>query len=350
MPPVRENTPHRWWLVTCNSPHFVEAGELSLLTEGHKTWHADFFEAMCGLPNIKYVCAAAEIAPTTHRLHGHAFVEFESPKRHHWVVQRAFAATGEQCDIRHNDTGSKAAALAYTKKDGVFKEFGSATRQGQRTDLEAAAELVRTGGAQAVAENMGSTYIRYARGLHQLEDALRDDDELRDIQVCCLWGPTNTGKTHRAYHWARAHRSELGGMWIGRRCTATWYAYGYKGERIIIIDEMTGSFMPLGLLLGLLDKYPMMVNISGRGVPWRATRVIMTSNQHPSTWYPNGLEVHREALMRRFHTIAHVTSRDQDVSLWSGRKDPLVIGPTAPGFTRSSSEVTSHVEHLEIVD
>jgi len=58
------------------------------------------------------------------------------------------------------------------------------------------------------------------------------------------------------------------------------------GEETIIIDEFYG-WLAWDYLLRLLDRYPFSLDTKHGTVQCSAKKIVLTSNKHPSLWYPN---------------------------------------------------------------
>lgn len=78
---------------------------------------------------------------------------------------------------------------------------------------------------------------------------------------------------------------------------------GYQGQDFVVIDEFRGS-ISISHLLRWLDRYPVIVEVKGSSVCFRASRVWITSNLDPKAWYPDADKETVDALMRRL-TVVH---------------------------------------------
>lgn len=54
----------------------------------------------------------------------------------------------------------------------------------------------------------------------------------------------------------------------------------------MVLDDFQGS-LPHSLLLRLFDRYPLPLQTKGSHTNMEATRLVLTSNYLPRTWYPN---------------------------------------------------------------
>lgn len=171
--------------------------------------------------------------------------------------------------------GTQKEALDYTKKDGIFFEWGVlfATKQGSRSDLEEVKSLLDSGGsiADVAAQHFGS-YIRYRKSFSAYSD-LRPESQ-RDVSVYILWGEPGVGKTRYVF-------DRYPDVWISSDPTLQWFD-GYEGESTVLLDDFRGECSP-SFLLRLLDRYPLRVPIKGGFRHWRATKIFITSND-PAPW------------------------------------------------------------------
>jgi len=206
--------------------------------------------------------------------------------------------------VGHWELSRSAAAEAYVWKEetriGEPFEFGTRPiRRNSGPDWE----LVKRNAQQGLLEEIpGDIYVRYYPNLCRIRsDSVQP--AFMDRSATVFWGPTNTGKSHRA--WA------LAGMHAFGKDPRTKFWCGYVGQTSVIIDEFRGS-IDVSHLLRWLDKYPVRVEVKGSSVPLMASSFFITSNLHPSAWYP---ELDREsyaALERRLE-VFHVTEREPEI-------------------------------------
>lgn len=258
---------------------------------------------------IRYFVFQIETAPETGKHHAQGYVEFE--------VQHRRSALKKVCPKWHFEprSGTRDEARAYCMKQesyvaGTRREHGTwIAGRGARSDLNGFAAAIIEDGLETAAREMPGMFIRYHRGARELVETLAAPEPIvKEMEVTVYWGDTGTGKTWRAVHEAAA----LGDWWMASApSNGNWYAYGYNGQRNVIFDDFRGSWMRISRLLTLLDKYRTMVNVSGRGAPWKATRVWITSNLHPREWYSAETvpEASRLALMRRLGSVVRVMPR-----------------------------------------
>lgn len=113
-------------------------------------------------------------------------------------------------------------------------------------------------------------------------------------RVVCLWGPTGTGKSRRA--WADL------GLDAYPKDPLSKFWCGYKGHTKVIIDEFRGG-INLSHMLRWLDRYPVIVETKGGATVLKADTIYITSNLAPMMWYPNEDKPSIDALLRRMEII-----------------------------------------------
>lgn len=122
----------------------------------------------------------------------------------------------------------------------------------------------------------------------------------REIALASVfWGPTGTGKTHRAWQ-------EASGDAYIKMSSNKWWD-GYMGQTRVIIDEFDGQ-IGITHLLRWLDKYPCSVEVKGGTLPLAATHFWITSNKPLEQWFPDASGAQVEALRRRV-AVTHITEK-----------------------------------------
>lgn len=178
--------------------------------------------------------------------------------------------------------------------------------QGSRTDISRAVSVLReTKSLIRVAEETPDVFLKYHTGLSKMNLMFNRPPKVRDLHVSVFWGPPGTGKS-----WRAVHDSDDGTPVVckGTNNNLWWDDYDHS-QRGIILDELRGNTLPYTLLLRVLDPYPLQVDNKGGRLWAHWTRVIITSNLHPSMWYPkipNAWELADGSdgtLKRRIHSI-----------------------------------------------
>lgn len=188
----------------------------------------------------------------------------------------------------HLEPSKSEAAIAYchkedTRVDGPW-ELGQKpkpVRRGERTELTSIAERIR-GGERSVdiAKSDGGTFIKFYRGIGALESILIPQrDWTKPCAITVYLGDSRTGKSTSV-----AERFRAGEIYAKDGNTKWWCGYG--GERVVFIDEWTGSDgIPPTVLLQICDKFPLRVETKGGSVQLAATQVVLATTVHWGQWY-----------------------------------------------------------------
>ena len=169
---------------------------------------------------------------------------------------------------------------------------------GQRTDLCAFREKIKSGASDAILINDHfNEFVKYHRVIERVRMAFREPRNW-EMDVNVFWGASGSGKTRRAFQEAGESHYFLS---KGDNGQITWWD-GYDGQTSIVIDDFYG-WLPWSFILRLLDRYPFTVQVKGGAVPFTSRRIFITSNQHPQYWYKNVPNNDMTPLLRRINKI-----------------------------------------------
>ncbi len=220
------------------------------------------------------------------------------------------AAVKKLCKHAHwegRTKGTRQQARDYCRKDDKPKgcriagpwEWGKWTDggQGARNDLYRACEVaLRTFSVVDVIKEAPTVYVKYFRGIERLIARMRPK-RIKPPVVSLLYGATRTGKTRFAYdHYPDLYRKHPSCKWFD----------GYEGQEVLLLDDFSGatSKVSLDYLLQLLDRYHFSPEVKGGFVSLNATRIIITTNNHPYTWYNYAdRQGQYDALAERFYEV-----------------------------------------------
>ncbi len=211
---------------------------------------------------------------------------------------------GDRCHIERR-RGNQQQAIDYCKKEGAVGgpyEHGEPRQQGKRMDLEAFKEDIQAGKRKRdLVDDHFGVIARYPRFYDTLTQMNRPTRTV-DLEVILLIGETGLGKTRHVYD-AFAGGEEL---FITPLNNGTMWWDGYDGHKVVLMDDFAGaaSHLTLGVLLRLLDRYPVMVPIKGGFTWWLPDKIFVTTNILPKLWYKwdNRGEQYK-ALARRFSSV-----------------------------------------------
>lgn len=229
-----------------------------------------------------------EQAPSTGTLHVQGAVAISQPvrlatmkkwiPRAHWEQARDWQKLVEYCSKKE------------TRVAGPW-EHGTETKQGQRSDLQAAAQLILSGSTMTqIASEMPEVIVKYHKGLQYLR-SLQQQQAFQPKKIGLFWGTTGTGKTYTAFN-------ELQDIYTVFCIKTPWFD-GYQGQENVLLDECGVGMMNYNYLKRILDGYRMDVPVKGGSAQWTPKTVILTSNIPLEEWYPFIPKADLDALKRR---------------------------------------------------
>lgn len=173
--------------------------------------------------------------------------------------------------------GSQLSAIKYCKKEQDFTELGTRKKQGSRNDIKTITEQLTENPSIIDLLNCDMT-LNY-QTLRFAENYLKYVDKPRDFKphVTWLYGESGVGKTREAVE-------ALPDAYFKPAHTKKWW-YSYDGQEDIIIDDIRPSYISLGELLNLLDRYPCVVEAKGTQRQFRGRNIYITSPKHPKDQY-----------------------------------------------------------------
>lgn len=234
---------------------------------------------------MKYLVYQMEETPKTGKMHLQGYVQFKSRHKLGAVKELLESKTIHIEKARGSADENKAYC---TKEDTRVMgpwEFGVMTRAGQRSDLSEAGALAIEGKWLEIDPEV---FIKYHKGLHALASIHHCNKE-RKLSVDVFWGPTGTGKSFKALK-----ETEL--------CDSYWkppgpWWDGYRGQKIVVIDDFDPLDHNVSDVLRWLDVYPLQVPIKGGFVWLECEKIIITSHFNPVEWYP----LRKDELIRRIN-------------------------------------------------
>jgi len=236
--------------------------------------------------SVSYLIFGEEVGESQTR-HLQGYVEFSNPRATGKGWSNMKKLMGEcHFEVRR---GTAKQAADYCKKDGIFKEFGEISRQGERTDWQQATEDILQGRSVVEVIQEQPQLLPAIRALERLQN-LNIHPLEREVHVTWLHGSPGCGKTR--YVWDN-HPN------VYSKPSGTWWD-GYNGEDVLLLDDFEGD-IAFAELLKVLDRYKYRVPVKGGFVGARWTKVFITTNAHPDTFYR--FQSNRPALVRRITEI-----------------------------------------------
>lgn len=252
---------------------------------------------------VRYFVSCVEVCPDTKRTHYQSYIELFKPvslKKLKQIVD----------DNKVHVEASKGSAIQnieYCKKDGVvYREEGTPTQQGKRTDIHSLRDHFKTNKklkAAIESDVLVPAVARYPRFVNMLQ-LMYSTQRSTTTELYVYWGVTGSGKSHSAFHEAK----ELGDVYF--KPMGPWWD-GYYGQRSVIFEDFRGE-TGLTQLLRLADKYPMRVPFKGGFHEFNSSRIYITSNLDIQDWFNSeqkGYDVSMAALIRRITQKKHFALR-----------------------------------------
>jgi len=229
-----------------------------------------------------------EHAPTTQRLHFQGYIHFKNGKtqkqtRKWFGLDRISLFVAKGNDYQNQK---------YCSKENKILEVGAPVKQGKRTDIETAIDIIKTTGKM---KNVLDEVHNYQAARHaELYLKYNDKKEIReDLQVINYWGETNQGKTYRVYQ----ENDD-----VFRPINFKWWD-GYDGDEVVLLDDIRKDFCKFHELLNLLDKYPIRVEHKGGSRQLKAKKIYITTPIPLVDMWSNRCSEDIEQLARRItHT------------------------------------------------
>lgn len=268
---------------------------------------AENYQKLMDSKNIRFLAWGLEICPSTKTAHHQAFLYFENTRT--WD-SKSLGRIGKWWGDKHCNVeamfGNISQNEKYCSKDGIYETLGEKPEQGKKHDLEVLKDRVLNGTrVDAIAVEEPLSFHMYGRTLERLEAiSLRKVWRTERTQDLWLWGPTGTGKSHKAYDGFHPDTHYV------KNLNEMKYWDGYTGQQVVVFNEFRGQ-CSLGELLDLVDKWPKDLSWKCKEkVPFLAKKLIVTSCKHPKDIYLNALDNNEcyDQLERRFD-IEHLEQK-----------------------------------------
>lgn len=278
--------------------------------------------------------AQIETSPTNQRLHVQFYFHTRNAKRFS-VIHRALP--GAHVEKARNNQESWTYCQKEETRTGWSGTFGQVPRgQGGRSDLARAVQLTLERGVEAVVQEDPVAYVRFGRGLRDLELRKRSRDLMQykqGLTVTVFWGPTGTGKTRRV--------AEMGDVYPLELADNLWFD-GYTGQRRLLIDEFYGQLKP-AVLLKLLDVYTRSWPVKGGFVVGDWSEIYITSNVDPDSWYGASVpEAVKAAIRRRITSVEYVGPTDAAPgNVYTGQHSVRDVAGVRDGANTADTAVTT---------
>ncbi len=271
----------------------------------------DRFTSLGELDQVLYLVFQQERGSSGHRDHLQGYVQLNRRCSLVAVKRDVFMSCTVHLIVAK---GTPQQNRTYCTKDegrisGPYEHGDIQHGQGHRTDLDLAAELVRTQGAAQVAREFPTQYVRWNKGLHMLEAQLQrfQADPMREVVNCAvLWGPTDLGKSHAAF----TLDSPADTFVVPIQNTGNLWLDGYQGQRTLIFDDFDPKTVPYRTLLRICDRYRLELPVKGGFVVAHWRNVVFTANDPPDQWYQSEEPYQGGPLERRLGLVLPAFDRN----------------------------------------
>lgn len=263
----------------------------------------DDIEAIQAIDGVSRMVLGREVGESgTPHIQG--FILFQRAKR--WNAVREMP----EFERAHIEVTRVQAALEkYCKKDGDYIVIDNRKERRKLQCLaDACTAILDRRSLGEVAREYPSVFVRYHRGLERLASEL-DAPPRRVPSVIWYYGRTGVGKSRCAESLAEALGDAFGWTAYWKSGGYRWWQ-GYRGQDIVVLDELRGDFCTLHQLLRLLDRYPLYVENKGGSWHISASCYIITAPFAPPGLYP-GKSAGSEDLAQLFRRISRVVRVDE---------------------------------------
>lgn len=273
-----------------------------------------------------YMVYQGEVCPTTGRNHIQGYVRFSKRQRWEQVCEyfSQYSRKKVWCQASKGSEEQNRVYCTKATKDNKPMEVWLSPReygeydpekgvQRRRTDLVEIKARIKTGATyKDLCESDTALAVYHPHGVEKLIATIGPKPpKERDVQVLVMWGDGDLGKSHRVWNslsaeedWTNIYKVRAGRGPFDM----------YDKQTTIFFEEFDWHKWCIHDMKEYLDKWPCQIDcrFANKYAWW--TRVIITSNEDPATWYPIEFPANRAALFRRMPKIVHITSRDQEIN------------------------------------
>lgn len=247
-----------------------------------------YFTPYCP-PTIAYVKGQLELGGGTGYLHWQLLVVAKRKLRLGGI--KSIFGNEVHAEPSRSDAANQYVWKEDTRVAGTQFELGVLPMQRSKDqDWDAVRDAAKRGRLDDIP---GDLFCRYYGNFKRIATDYCEPVAL-EREVIVMWGPTGVGKSRRA--WSEA------GLDAYPKDPRTKFWDGYRDHQHVVIDEFRGD-IDIAHLLRWFDRYPVIVEVKGSSVVFKATKIWITSNLPPRAWYPNLDEATFNALMRRITVI-----------------------------------------------
>jgi len=249
----------KFWVFTLNNPESDEVPKEFLDTQ-YCVWQRE----EVGTPHLQ------------------GYVIFNTQKRLAWIKSHCHPMAHWEPRAGTHDQAKQYCTKEDSRKAGPW-ETGEepVAEQGKRNDLLSLKRRMDEGATEAAickSDDTFAVWAKYGKCISRYK-ALSGQQRTWPTTTVVYYGPPGTGKSSRAL-------AEGGpdAFWLSKPAGQTAWWDGYYGQEVVVIDEFYG-WIARDLMCRLCDRYPTQVETKGGSQPFLAKKIIITSNEHPRTWW-----------------------------------------------------------------
>ena len=252
-----------------------------------------WFQYLGKKSGIRYFVVGYETCPSSKRKHFQGYIAFKNAKtfkacKKWFELDNIHIEPAVAGDFKNKE---------YCTKENVFIEVGEPIKQGKRTDIDVAIDIVKqTGSIREVLKTVKNyqavrhteLYMKYCE-----EESVRTE-----LEVINIYGSSGKGKTRYVYE------KETN---VFRPINYKWWE-GYDGHEVVLLDDIRKDYCKFHELLTLLDIYPFRVECKGGSRQLRAKKIYITTPiPLVETWrndWRSDEDIYQ--LSRRIHTTINI--------------------------------------------
>lgn len=260
-------------------------------------------------PDCRYMCSQVELCPDTERVHMHIFCQFTKALR--FNAAKVLFPNSPHTAVCRNPLYARDYCMKPQSRLAGPWTWGEFIAPGQRINISSALSNIEKGATdyELITENPSWAFCHTT--LDYLRNAVLNKRKAplkRDVRCVVLWGPSGTGKTHRARNFRPDDHYVV--------YTAEDHPWdGYTGQSVLVFEEFDPTRWPITLMNRLLDSWELELpsRYHNKHAFWDT--VIITSNISPMSWYLDVPDLLRAALFRRISAIELIKDQDQIVTI-----------------------------------
>lgn len=257
-----------------------------------------WFEDLSMSHQIRYILIGIETCPTSGRKHFQGYISFNNGKSFK-QTKKWFGIDKIHLEEAH---GNDMQNLAYCSKENLWIEKGVPLKQGSRTDIQRAIDILdKTSSVAAVLDEVHNYQaVKHAQLYIKFKEKKRP---IKPIEVIWIYGVTGAGKTLKVY-------TDNSGCDIFTPTTFKWWDT-YDGHKIVLIDDIRRSWCKFHELLRLLDIYPFRVETKGGTRQIQFTKIYITAPISPLEMWSSYCEVEDEDVIQLLRRITQTINIDK---------------------------------------